>query len=92
MKDGRTFGLGYTPSKFLRQKMIEKVGLGQAEKQEIVSASQWTPISGQIIGISYDSNGHLQKFNFRMITQQSHMKALSKKCRKNNKRTCPKEL
>jgi hypothetical protein len=73
MNNGRVYSLGYTPSKFLREKVIEKVGVGQADKTEIVSASKWTPISGKIIGISYDSNGLLQNFNFRMITEKSHM-------------------
>jgi len=59
---------------------------------EIVSASNWTEIAGQIIGISYDSNGHLQKFNFRLITYESHLASLAKKCRENNKRACPREI
>ena len=62
---GNIYGFGYTPSEFLRDSLGRKAHAGEIDKSEVVLASEWEDINGQITGIRYDFSGGLKGFNFR---------------------------
>lgn len=49
-------------------------------RKEIIMAQNTTRIEGRIIGIRYDTDGYINFFNFRTVTEQTYLDAINKEC------------